>query len=69
MDLFSTLSIYLDLHESLKQTARVPRVHVNTVSYLIQRIEELTSWTSPTPTTGSARTSPPRSSSHDDGGT
>jgi sugar diacid utilization regulator len=43
VDLFSTLSIYLNQHESLKQTARVLRVHVNTVSYRIQRIEELTS--------------------------
>jgi sugar diacid utilization regulator len=41
--LFSTLSIYLNQHESLKQTARVLRVHVNTVSYRIQRIERLTS--------------------------
>jgi sugar diacid utilization regulator len=43
VDLFSTLSIYLNQRESLKQTARVLRVHVNTVSYRIQRIEELTS--------------------------
>jgi hypothetical protein len=43
VDLVSTLSIYLNQHESLKQTARVLRVHVNTVSYRIQRIEELTS--------------------------
>ena len=43
VDLFSTLSIYLNQHESLKQTARVLRVHVNTVSYRIQRIERLTS--------------------------
>ena len=43
VDLFSTLSIYLNQHESLKQTARVLRVHVNTVSYRIQRIEGLTS--------------------------
>lgn len=42
-DLFSTLSIYLNQHESLKQTARVAGVHVNTVSYRIQRIERLTS--------------------------
>jgi hypothetical protein len=42
-DLFGTLSIYLNQHESLKQTARVLRVHVNTVSYRIQRIERLTS--------------------------
>jgi hypothetical protein len=43
VDLFSTLSIYLNQHESLKQTARVLRVHANTVSYRIQRIEQLTS--------------------------
>jgi DNA-binding PucR family transcriptional regulator len=42
-DLFSTLSIYLNQHESLKQTARVLGIHVNTVSYRIQRIEQLTS--------------------------
>jgi sugar diacid utilization regulator len=43
LDLVGTLSIYLNQHESLKQTARVLRVHVNTVSYRIQRIEALTS--------------------------
>jgi hypothetical protein len=43
VDLVSTLSIYLNQHESLKQTARVLGVHVNTVSYRIQRIEELAS--------------------------
>jgi hypothetical protein len=43
VDLVSTLSIYLNQHESLKQTARVLRVHVNTVSYRLQRIERLTS--------------------------
>ena len=43
VELFSTLSIYLNQHESLKQTARVLRVHVNTISYRIQRIEQLTS--------------------------
>ena len=32
----------LNQHESLKQTARILRVHVNTVSYRIQRIEQLT---------------------------
>jgi PucR family transcriptional regulator, purine catabolism regulatory protein len=42
-DLVSTLSVYLSQHESLKQTARVLRVHVNTVSYRIRRIETLTS--------------------------
>ena len=43
VDLISTLSAYLGQHESLKQTARVLRVHVNTVSYRIQRIGQLTS--------------------------
>lgn len=43
VDLIRTLSIYLNQRESLKQTARVLRVHVNTVSYRIQRIERLTS--------------------------
>jgi purine catabolism regulator len=43
LDLIGTLSVYLSQHESLKQTARVLRVHVNTVSYRIQRIEKLTS--------------------------
>jgi sugar diacid utilization regulator len=43
VDLVGTLSSYLNQHESLKQTARVLRVHVNTVSYRIQRIERLTS--------------------------
>ncbi|WP_432826485.1 PucR family transcriptional regulator [Dactylosporangium sp. CA-092794] len=41
-DLIRTLSIYLDQNGSPKQTARVLRVHVNTVSYRIQRIESLT---------------------------
>ena len=43
VDLVGTLSAYLNQHESLKQTARVLRVHVNTVAYRIQRIERLTS--------------------------
>jgi PucR family transcriptional regulator, purine catabolism regulatory protein len=43
VDLVGTLSVYLNQHESLKQTARVLRVHVNTVTYRIQRIESLTS--------------------------
>ena len=43
VDLVGTLSIYLNQRESLKQTARVLRVHVNTVAYRIQRIERLTS--------------------------
>jgi purine catabolism regulator len=42
-DLVHTLSTYLSQHESPKQTARVLRVHVNTVSYRIQRIQALTS--------------------------
>jgi sugar diacid utilization regulator len=41
-DLVGTLLSYLNQHESLKQTARVLRVHVNTVSYRVQRIERLT---------------------------
>ncbi len=43
VDLTGTLSAYLSQHESLKQTARVLRVHVNTVAYRIQRIGQLTS--------------------------
>ncbi len=43
VDLVGTLSSYLNKHESLKQTARALRVHVNTVSYRLQRIERLTS--------------------------
>jgi hypothetical protein len=43
VDLTGTLSAYLSQHESLKQTARVLRVHVNTVAYRIQRISQLTS--------------------------
>jgi DNA-binding PucR family transcriptional regulator len=43
VDLVGTLSAYLNQHESLKQTARVLRVHVNTVAYRIQRIEQLAS--------------------------
>jgi hypothetical protein len=42
-DLVRTLSAYLNQRESLKQTARVLHVHVNTVTYRIQRIEQLTS--------------------------
>jgi sugar diacid utilization regulator len=42
VDLVGTLSVYLNQHESLKQTARVLRVHVNTVTYRVQRIEQLT---------------------------
>jgi PucR family transcriptional regulator, purine catabolism regulatory protein len=43
VDLIGTLSVYLNQRESLKQTARILRVHVNTVTYRIQRIEQLTS--------------------------
>src|SRR6202040_2052330 len=43
VDLIGTLSAYLSQHESLKQTARVLRVHVNTVAYRVQRITQLTS--------------------------
>jgi PucR family transcriptional regulator, purine catabolism regulatory protein len=43
VDLVGTLSVYLNQRESLKQTARVLRVHVNTVTYRIQRIERLAS--------------------------
>jgi hypothetical protein len=43
VELVGTLSVYLNQHESLKQTARVLRVHANTVTYRIQRIEQLTS--------------------------
>jgi sugar diacid utilization regulator len=42
-DLVGTLSAYLNQRDSLKQTARVLHVHVNTVTYRIQRIEHLTS--------------------------
>ena len=42
-DLVGTLTAYLNQRESLKQTARVLRVHANTVAYRIQRIEQLTS--------------------------
>jgi hypothetical protein len=43
VDLVGTLSAYLNQHESLKQTARILRIHVNTVAYRIRRIEGLTS--------------------------
>lgn len=42
VDLVGTLSAYLAQHGSLKQTARVLRVHANTVAYRTQRIEQLT---------------------------
>jgi PucR family transcriptional regulator, purine catabolism regulatory protein len=41
VDLINTLSTFLSQHESLKQTARLLRVHVNTVAYRIQRIQQL----------------------------
>jgi hypothetical protein len=43
VNLIATLAAYLNQHESLKQTARVLRVHVNTVAYRVQRIGQLTS--------------------------
>jgi 5,10-methylenetetrahydrofolate reductase len=43
VDLVGTLTAYLNQRESPKQTARVLHVHVNTVTYRIQRIERLTS--------------------------
>jgi hypothetical protein len=43
VELIASLSAYLGQHESLKQAARVLRVHVNTVAYRVQRIEQLTS--------------------------
>lgn len=42
LDLIGTLSVYLSEHASLKQAARRLRVHTNTISYRIHRIEELT---------------------------
>ena len=42
VDLITTLSTYLSQHESLKQTARLLRLHVNTVAYRIQRVQQLT---------------------------
>lgn len=41
IDLLRTLSVYLSQRESLKRTARRLQVHTNTVSYRIQRIEQL----------------------------
>jgi hypothetical protein len=43
VDLVGTLSVYLSQHASLKQAARRLRVHANTISYRMQRIEQLTS--------------------------
>lgn len=37
-----TLSVYLGQHASLKQAARVLRVHANTIAYRMQRVEQLT---------------------------
>ena len=48
-DLLHTLRTYLDQHGSPKQTARMLRVHVNTVAYRLQRIESLTSLNLATP--------------------
>lgn len=42
LELVRTLSVYLSEHASLKQTARRLRVHANTISYRVQRIEALT---------------------------
>ena len=42
LGLVRTLSVFLNQRESLKQTARRLQVHANTVSYRLQRIEQLT---------------------------
>lgn len=42
LGLVRTLSVYLSQRESLKQAARRLQVHTNTVSYRLQRIEQLT---------------------------
>jgi hypothetical protein len=42
VDLVATLSAYFSQHESLKQAARLLRVHVNTVAYRVQRVQQLT---------------------------
>jgi sugar diacid utilization regulator len=42
LDLIGTLSVYLQEHASLKRAAWRLRVHTNTISYRINRIEELT---------------------------
>ncbi len=42
LGLVRTLSVFLNQRESLKQSARRLRVHTNTVSYRLQRIEQLT---------------------------
>lgn len=41
-ELVRTLSVYLAEHASLKQAARKLRVHANTVTYRVHRIEQLT---------------------------
>lgn len=41
-DLVHTLSVYLRNHGSPKQSARSLRLHVNTVAYRVQRIEQIT---------------------------
>lgn len=41
-DLVETLSAFLRAHGSRKQTARTVRLHVNTVTYRMQRIEQIT---------------------------
>ncbi|MFC5996487.1 PucR family transcriptional regulator [Pseudonocardia hispaniensis] len=41
-DLVRTLSVFLNQHASLKQAARQLGVHANTISYRLQRIEQLT---------------------------
>jgi PucR family transcriptional regulator, purine catabolism regulatory protein len=42
LGLVRTLSVFLNERESLKQAARRLHVHTNTVSYRLQRIEQLT---------------------------
>lgn len=42
LGLVRTLSVFLNQRESLKQAARRLQVHANTVSYRLQRIEQLT---------------------------
>lgn len=43
VDLIGILSVYLNQHESLKQPARVLRIHIDTVNDRVQRIERLIS--------------------------
>ncbi|ODU06099.1 MAG: hypothetical protein ABS81_05655 [Pseudonocardia sp. SCN 72-86] len=42
LGLIQTLAVYLNQRESLKQAARRLHVHTNTVTYRLQRIEQLT---------------------------